>query len=130
MFSTTSLLTVGMLWADINSQRQSKLLFTVVVCTPDELYRQKLPVSVAPAPGGYQGLYSPGLLGRILWYKNGKSWYRAVFELDATCRVLLPFSKAFFSIHYFFAEGKKVKGWFGMEGVGGVGLDRWAGRYP
>ena len=23
----------------------------------------------------------------------------------------------------FFAEGKKVKGWLGMESVGGVGLD-------
>ena len=34
-----------------------------------------------------------------------------------------------FSIHYFFAEGKKVKGWLGMEGVRGVGLDKWAGRY-
>ena len=34
-----------------------------------------------------------------------------------------------FSIHYFFTEGKKIKGWLGMEGVGGVGLGRWAGRY-
>ena len=34
-----------------------------------------------------------------------------------------------FSIHYFFAEGKEVKGWLGMECLGGVGLGRWAGRY-
>ena len=32
-----------------------------------------------------------------------------------------------FSIQNFFAEGKKVKGWLGMEGVGWVRLGRWAG---
>ena len=34
-----------------------------------------------------------------------------------------------FFIYNFVAEGKKVKEWLEMEGVGGVGLGRWAGRY-
>ena len=39
------------------------------------------------------------------------------------------FALCHFSIHNFFTEGKKAKGWLGMEGVGGVALGRWAERY-
>ena len=34
-----------------------------------------------------------------------------------------------FSIQYIFADGKKVKGWLRIEGVGGVGLGIWAERW-
>ena len=69
--------------------------------------------------------YTPLFHLSDMFHKSHKYLQFILHTLSAKQLTLINLNRRLiFSIHYFFTEGKKVKGWLGIEGVGGVGLDR------